>query len=160
MPVLADLDARQADRRCDNLEPEIVGQDGRDRLGQGGYRVGVLGQHRGRDEDRDTAFKAAFPQATFWCGILLQLTGCVLLIVDWRPDIGALCLIVFTVLATLLLRFWDVQDPMKRAGMFNGFMSNIAVLGGLLLLLHKRPLTIVPPIQTRAARQAGKRPCR
>jgi hypothetical protein len=29
-----------------------------------------------------------------------------------------------------------VQDPMKRAGMFNGFMSNIAVLGGLLLLLH------------------------
>jgi uncharacterized membrane protein YphA (DoxX/SURF4 family) len=105
-------------------------------------------------------FKAPFPQATFWCGILLQLTGCVLLIVDWRPDIGALCLIVFTVLATLLLRFWDVQDPMKRAGMFNGFMSNIAVLGGLLLLLHKRPLTIVPPIQTRAARQAGKRPCR
>jgi hypothetical protein len=40
---------------------------------------------------------------------------------------GALCLSVFTVLATLLRpRFRDVQDPMKRAGMFNGFMSNIA----------------------------------
>lgn len=82
-------------------------------------------------------FKAPFPEATFWCGILLQLTGCALLIFNWRPDIGALCLIAFTVLATvLLLRFWEVQDPMKRTGMFNGFMANIGMLGGLLLLLQ------------------------
>jgi uncharacterized membrane protein YphA (DoxX/SURF4 family) len=46
-------------------------------------------------------------------------------------------LIVFTVLATaLLLRFWEMDDPMKRIGMQNGFMSNVAIVGGLLLLLQ------------------------
>ena len=40
-------------------------------------------------------------------------------------------------LATLLLlRFWEMDDPMKRMGMQNGFLANLAVLGGLLLLLQ------------------------
>jgi uncharacterized membrane protein YphA (DoxX/SURF4 family) len=87
--------------------------------------------------DRLRLFKAPFPELTFWLGIALQFTGCMLLLTNWRPDIGAICLIVFTVLATLLLlRFWEVKDPMRRGGMFNGFMSNIAIVGGLLLLLQ------------------------
>ena len=62
-------------------------------------------------------------------GIVLLATGDTL--------IGVLCLIVFTVLATLLLlRFWEMDDPMKRTGMQNGFLANIGVLGGLLLLLQ------------------------
>jgi uncharacterized membrane protein YphA (DoxX/SURF4 family) len=87
--------------------------------------------------DRLRLFKAPFPEVTFWIGLALQFVGCVLLLIDWRPDIGAICLIVFTVLASLLLlRFWEVKDPMKRGGMFNGFMANIAIVGGLLLLLQ------------------------
>ncbi len=44
---------------------------------------------------------------------------------------------MFTVLATaLLLRFWEMDDPMKRMGMQNGLLANIAVVGGLLLLLQ------------------------
>ena len=69
-----------------------------------------------------------------WC---FESVGCVLVLVNWHPAIGVLCLIVFTVLATLLLlRFWEMDDPMKRMGMQNGFLANIAVLGGLLLLLQ------------------------
>jgi hypothetical protein len=29
-----------------------------------------------------------------------------------------------------------MEDPMKRTGMQNGFLANIAVVGGLLLLLQ------------------------
>ena len=50
---------------------------------------------------------------------------------------GVILLIVFTVVASLLLlRFWEMDDPMKRMGMQNGFLANLAVLGGLLLLLQ------------------------
>ncbi|MFY9684305.1 MAG: hypothetical protein WAJ88_00765, partial [Pseudolabrys sp.] len=70
-------------------------------------------------------------------GMVLDAVGCALLLINWHPAIGALCLIVFTVLASLLLlRFWEMDDPMKRMGMQNGFLANIAVTGGLLLLLQ------------------------
>ena len=36
----------------------------------------------------------------------------------------------------LLLRFWEMDDPMKRTGMQNGLLANIGVVGGLLLLLQ------------------------
>ena len=49
----------------------------------------------------------------------------------------ALLWIVFTVVASLLLlRFWEMDDPMKRTGMQNGFYANIGIVGGLLLLLQ------------------------
>jgi putative oxidoreductase len=77
------------------------------------------------------------PTQVFWIGIALEVVGSALLLFNWYPVIGALCLIVFTVLATaLLLRFWEADDPIKRIGMQNGFLANIGVVGGLLLLLQ------------------------
>ncbi len=68
---------------------------------------------------------------------MLEFVGCALLLLNWHPAIGVLCLIAFTVLATaLLLRFWQMDDPMKRIGMQNGFLSNIAIVGGPLLPLQ------------------------
>jgi putative oxidoreductase len=82
-------------------------------------------------------FKAPLPTATFWAGIALEFVGCALVLLDWYPVVGVLCLIVFTVAASaLLLRFWEVDDPAKRIGMQNGMFANFAVLGGLLLLLQ------------------------
>ena len=102
--------------------------------------VGVrnLSAHHVEDHvKRLTFFKAPMPRQTFWAGIALEAVGCALVLLNWHPAIGALCLIAFTVVATLLLlRFWDMDDPMKRAGMQNGFLANIAVVGGLLLLLQ------------------------
>ncbi len=86
---------------------------------------------------RLTQFKAPAPRATFWAGMVLDAVGCVLVLLNWHPAIGVLCLIVFTVLASLLLlRFWEMDDPMKRMAMQNGFLANIGVVGGLLLLLQ------------------------
>ena len=72
----------------------------------------------------------------FWCGIILQFTGCALLLAGWHADIGALCLIAFTVTATAIFhRFWRVADPLKRNVGRLMFLNNIAITGGLLLLL-------------------------
>jgi putative oxidoreductase len=98
-----------------------------------------LQRHQVEDHiERLRYFKAPLPVATFWTGIALELLGSVLLVLDWYPKVGALCLIVFTVLASaLLLRFWEVDDPVKRTGMQNGLFANLAVLGGLLLLVQR-----------------------
>jgi putative oxidoreductase len=86
---------------------------------------------------RLTFFKAPLPRLTFWLGMILDAAGCALVLINRHPAIGVLCLIVFTVLASLLLlRFWEMDDPMKRTGMQNGFLANVGVLGGLLLLLQ------------------------
>ena len=81
--------------------------------------------------------KTPLPAFVFWFGMALEFVGCALVLANWHAAVGVLCLIVFTVAASLLLlRFWDMEDPMKRTGMQNGFLANLAVVGGLLLLLQ------------------------
>lgn len=72
----------------------------------------------------------------FWFGIVLQFTGCALLLAGWHADLGALCLIIFTVAATAIFhRFWQATDAMKRNLVRLFFLNNLAITGGLLLLL-------------------------
>ena len=86
---------------------------------------------------RLTKFKAPFPKATFWIGQTMEFIGCAMVLLNWHADIGVILLIVFTVVASLLLlRFWEVDVPPMRTGMQNGLVANIAVVGGLLLLLQ------------------------
>ncbi len=102
--------------------------------------VGIRNLSKFHIEDhikRLTMTGTPMPAAAFWAGVVIEFVGCALLLLNWHPAIGVLLLIAFTVLATaLLLRFWEADDPMKRIGMQNGFMSNVAILGGLLLLLQ------------------------
>jgi len=97
-----------------------------------------LSSHHVEDHiKRLTHFKTPSPRVAFWAGMVLDAAGCLMVLTNWHPAIGVLCLIAFTVLASLLLlRFWEMEDPMKRTGMQNGFLANIAVVGGLLLLLQ------------------------
>ena len=85
--------------------------------------------------DRMVAFGTPMPALAFWTGIALQFTGCALLLFDWYPEIGAYCLIVFTVAATAIFhRFWNM-DPVKGNVSRIILLGNTAILGGLLLLL-------------------------
>ena len=85
---------------------------------------------------RLTTFKAPFPQLTFWIGQAMEFVGCALVLFNWYPAVGVVLLLVFTVVASaLLLRFWEVQGPM-RTGMQNGMLANVGIVGGLLLLLQ------------------------
>ncbi len=86
---------------------------------------------------RMAGFGVPFPVTTFWVGIALQFTGCALLLLDWHPAAGVLCLIVFTIAATSIFhRFWQKSDPLQRNFSRITLLSNTAVLGGLLLLLE------------------------
>ena len=85
---------------------------------------------------RLTKFKAPFPKLTFWIGQSMEFVGCALVLLNWYPAIGVGLLLVFTVVASaLLLRFWEVDGPM-RTGMQNGMLANVGIVGGLLLLLQ------------------------
>ena len=93
-------------------------------------------QHIDDHVKRLTNFRAPYPLITFWVGQGMEFAGCALVLLNWHPAIGVLLLIVFTIVASgLLLRFWEVQGPM-RTGMQNGMLANVGVVGGLLLLLQ------------------------
>jgi uncharacterized membrane protein YphA (DoxX/SURF4 family) len=86
--------------------------------------------------DRMAALGVPLPAAAFWFGIALQFAGCVLLLADWPPGIGAGCLIVFTVVANAIFhRYWLVTDPARRNVTRLLLLNGIAITGGLLLLL-------------------------
>lgn len=86
--------------------------------------------------DRMAGFGVPFPAAAFWIGIGLQFAGCALLLADWHPEIGAGCLIVFTVFANAIFhRYWLVADPPRRNVTRLLLLNGVAILGGLLLLL-------------------------
>src|SRR5690242_13189341 len=101
--------------------------------------VGLRNLQRHHVEDhinRLTKFKAPLPVLTFWIGQTMEFVGCALLLFNWQPAIGVLLLLAFTILASaLLLRFWEVEGPM-RTGLQNGMLANIGIVGGLLLLLQ------------------------
>jgi putative oxidoreductase len=87
--------------------------------------------------ERMAGFGVPFPATTFWLGIALQLAGCALLLLDWHPAVGVVCLIVFTITASAIFhRFWQKSDPLQRNISRITLLANLAILGGLLLLLE------------------------
>jgi putative oxidoreductase len=85
--------------------------------------------------ERMAALGTPLPAVAFWTGIALQFAGCALLLLDWHPEIGVYCLILFTVAATAIFhRFWSM-DPAKGNISRIILLGNIAILGGLLLVL-------------------------
>jgi putative oxidoreductase len=85
---------------------------------------------------RMQAFGTPYPAAAFWLGIALQFTGCALVVAGWHPALGVGCLVVFTVVATAIFhRFWQKADPVQRNASRLNLLANVAILGGLLLLL-------------------------
>ena len=88
--------------------------------------------------ERMRAFGTPAPAALFWLGILLQFAGCALVILGWHPALGVDCFIVFIVAATAIFhRFWQKRDPVQRNFSRLSFLANLAILGGLLLLLAR-----------------------
>ncbi|HEY5606963.1 MAG TPA: DoxX family protein [Alphaproteobacteria bacterium] len=87
--------------------------------------------------NRMVAAKTPMAREAFWLGIVMQFTGCALLLFDWYPAVGAWLLIVFTVAATVIFhRFWQKPDPMVRNIATIMLLNNVATLGGLLLLAY------------------------
>ena len=52
-----------------------------------------------------------FPALVHWAGITLQFTGCALILSGWRAEIGVMCLIVFTIVATAISPLLEHDGP-------------------------------------------------
>src|ERR1039458_2881900 len=73
-------------------------------------------------------FKCPMPRQAFWIGMTLNAIGSALILINWHAAVGVLVLIIFTVLATLLLlRFWEMNDPIKRTAMQTGFLAHLGI---------------------------------
>lgn len=87
--------------------------------------------------ERMSGFGVPFPAAAFWVGIVVQFTGCALIVFDWYAAAGVLALMAFTIAATAIFhRFWEKNDPIQRNMSRINLLGNMALLGGLLLLLE------------------------
>jgi putative oxidoreductase len=66
-------------------------------------------------------------------GSLFQIVAGLMLMLGVYAGWGALGLVVFIVIATIMfLNFWDLEGPARDAARA-GFQSNMAILGGLLI---------------------------
>lgn len=66
-------------------------------------------------------------------GSVFQLVAGLLLMLGISVAPASIGLILFTIVASImLLNFWDMEGPSREAAM-NGFLSNVAIVGGLLL---------------------------
>jgi putative oxidoreductase len=87
--------------------------------------------------ERMAGFGVPLPTTAFWIGIALQFTGCALIIADWHAGAGVVFLMIFTIAATAIFhRFWEKSDPMQRNLSRITLLGNLAILGGLMLLLQ------------------------
>jgi putative oxidoreductase len=87
--------------------------------------------------ERMRAFGTPAPAAAFWLGIALQFAGSAMLAFDWHPALGTILLMIFTLAATLIFhRFWHKPDIAQRNFSRISLLGNLAILGGLFLLLR------------------------
>ncbi len=76
-----------------------------------------------------------YPEILAYIAAIVAFGGAVLLILGLLTRLGAFALIVFTVVATLLFHdFWNMTGPMRVENL-GAFNKNLAIIGGLMLLV-------------------------
>ena len=76
-----------------------------------------------------------FPKQVLWAGTIFQLIAGACLMVGFYAAYAAAGLIGFTLAASvMMLNFWDMQGQ-DRTNAINGWLSNLAVIGGLLIAI-------------------------
>jgi transmembrane protein len=80
--------------------------------------------------------RVPFPKFVLYCGFAVMLLGGLSVLFDFYVWIGARMLVVFTVLANVLYHdFWVMTEPRQKQTHLWIFCNNIAVTGGLLLVI-------------------------
>ena len=76
------------------------------------------------------------PALLLFGAILLMITGGLSLIFGFYARAGALMLFAFTVTVSVLMHdYWKIADAASRAADYDIFARNIAIAGGLLLIV-------------------------
>lgn len=79
-----------------------------------------------------------FPKLSLYIGFAMQFAGGFMILADWNARIGAIVLIVFTLLAAAIFhRFWQMGDPYRYDTHRQFLFNNCAVIGGLLFIIAR-----------------------
>ncbi len=75
-----------------------------------------------------------FPKLVLIAGSVFQFVFGLLFIFGVAMPLASACLIIFTIAASImLLNFWDLGPGPAREGLMNAFLTNMALIGGLLI---------------------------
>ena len=76
------------------------------------------------------------PGFSFGLALILQFSGAFMVAADYFASIGALIFIGFTIVVSAFYhRFWEYEEPRARQVHFQFVCNNLAVIGGLMLIV-------------------------
>jgi len=85
---------------------------------------------------RLAAHRVPVPRLVLVCGFAFMLAGGTMVLADVYAALGAWMLLVFTLAANVLYHdFWSLGAGERRRSKRNSFYNNVAVMGGLLLVM-------------------------
>ena len=91
-----------------------------------------------RVTERMAAEGVPFPASMLVGAIIFLLVGSLFLIAGFKARTGAGLLLVFTILGTYYFHdFWTCTDPEQMQQHLQSFMKNLAIIGGLLLVIAR-----------------------
>jgi putative oxidoreductase len=80
------------------------------------------------------------PKLLLVFAMVVLVLGGLSLLLGFHVRAGALMLFTFTIIASVLMHdFWKITNPIDRAADYEIFARNIAIAGGLLLLVGMGP---------------------
>lgn len=86
--------------------------------------------------ERFVARRVPFARFVLLCGFVTMVVGGVMIAIDYYAWAAASALILFTVMANFLYHdFWTLEDPQRRQTHLWIFCNNIAVMGGLFMIV-------------------------
>jgi putative oxidoreductase len=87
-----------------------------------------------------TAKEIPAPPLLLALALLVMALGALALLLGYHTRHGAMLLFAFTIIVTVLMHdFWKIDNPSDRASDYDIFSRNIAIAGGLLLLVGMGP---------------------
>jgi len=69
----------------------------------------------------------------------VEITGGLMLLLGWRARLGALALLLFLIPTTLIFHNFWMHTGAEQQNQMQHFMKNIAIMGGLLMVLALGP---------------------
>lgn len=80
------------------------------------------------------------PAITHFVAIMVMVLGSISLIIGFRARLGALGLFAFIVVSNMFMNdYWNIADAIERQAAFDTFSRNLALGGGLLIVMGLGP---------------------
>jgi uncharacterized membrane protein YphA (DoxX/SURF4 family) len=78
------------------------------------------------------------PHIALGTGFMMMFVGAALVLLNVYTTVGGILLLVFSVVATVTYQnFWSFKEPERRAEKRASFMYNLAIIGGIFMVIAR-----------------------